>query len=123
LAFVSDEPITSPFFENSPDVAQPIRESTSSGVREPREIRGRLRHCNGLRAPKATGRLGGWEGGSKAKPEVRIPVGRSSSWPRRWQFAFTSGRLLRSREGWGQPPERFSGGHVGCLHSPSCRGL
>ena len=44
---------------------------------EPRENRGRLRHCDGLRAPKATGNHHAWirwEGGSEVKPEVRIPV-------------------------------------------------
>lgn len=40
-------------------------------AREPRAIRGRLRHCNGIQSPNATGpaREAGWEGGSKVKPE------------------------------------------------------
>ena len=33
---------------------------TRPGIREPRENRGRLRHCNGLQTPKATGRAGGF---------------------------------------------------------------
>src|ERR1700722_12629059 len=44
----------------------------SSNVREPRENRGRLRHCNGLQTPIATGIRR--EGGSEVKPEVRISV-------------------------------------------------
>src|SRR6266404_6322227 len=44
--------------------------SPQPGVREPRENRGRLRHCNGLQTPKATGSAKrNWEGGS----EVQAP--------------------------------------------------
>ena len=47
---------------------------------EPRGNRGRLRHCNGLQTPTATGhepgrRERGW------RPQVRIPVWLCSSWP------------------------------------------
>ena len=35
--------------------------------REPRENRGRLRHCNGIQTPRATGREIGWEGGSEVQ--------------------------------------------------------
>src|SRR5271154_6361885 len=34
---------------------------------EPRENRGRLRHCDGLQTPKATGSARSWEGGSEAR--------------------------------------------------------
>ena len=43
--------------------------------REPRENRGRLRHCNGIQTPRATEpEIRDWEGGSEVKPEVRIPI-------------------------------------------------
>ena len=50
-------------------------------AREPRVIRGRLRHCDGIQAPIATGRSqGGREGGSEVRsPKVRIPVWLRSS--------------------------------------------
>jgi hypothetical protein len=53
---------------------------TQFSVGEPRENRGRLRHCNGLQTPIATVRTGGREGGSEVKPEVRIPAELCSSW-------------------------------------------
>jgi hypothetical protein len=42
-------------------------------VREPRVNRGRLRHCDGLQIPKATGLQTG-KAGTRFEPEVRIPV-------------------------------------------------
>src|SRR4051812_38205336 len=44
-------------------------------AREPRVIRGRLRHCNGIQAPFATVRAqAAGKAGARSKPEVRIPV-------------------------------------------------
>ena len=52
-----------------------VRTVTQANVREPRENRGRLRHCNGLQTPTATDRSPlDREGGSEVRPEVRIPV-------------------------------------------------
>jgi hypothetical protein len=42
-----------PFFEIANCL---VRSITQTNVREPRENRGRLRHCNGLQTPTATGR-------------------------------------------------------------------
>lgn len=55
----------SPFFETGGHCPS----STQPSVREPREIRGRLRHCNGLQTPRATGSPTNREGGS----EVQAP--------------------------------------------------
>jgi hypothetical protein len=53
-----------------------------SNVREPRENRGRLRHCNGLQTPISHyPASAGREGGSEVRPEVRIPVCLRSSGP------------------------------------------
>src|SRR5882672_4816368 len=69
--------------DHSPSPPQP-------GVREPRENRGRLRHCNGLQTP--TGHCPALnkrrrEGGSEVTSEVRISVWLCSSWlPKRSQL-------------------------------------
>src|SRR5204863_3344010 len=57
-----------------------VHPSPQSNAWEPRGNRGRLRHCNGLQTPTATGhepgrRERGW------RPQVRIPVWLCSSWP------------------------------------------
>ena len=45
-----------------------VRAITQANVREPRENRGRLRHCNGLQTPTATDRSPlGREGGSEVQ--------------------------------------------------------
>ena len=72
--------------------------SSQPGVREPRENRGRLRHCNGLQTPTATGNAeaAGKAGArSKARSQdnglavlVEVPQ---------------CGATSPSREGWGQP--------------------
>ena len=82
------------------------RPSTSQlDVREPREIRGRLRHCNGLQTPKATGRASGSGRRERGlRPEVRIPVWLCSSWSCTQDSNLSAvrsvrGQLLRQREG------------------------
>src|SRR5271170_8074035 len=61
---------------------------------EPRENRGRLRHCDGLQTPIATGSIRNREGGSKVRdPVVRTSARLRSSGPAR------AGPLLRQREG------------------------
>ena len=84
--------------------------------REPRVNRGRLRHCNGLQTPKATGRQTGKAGARfEARSQdtglavlVAVPIPGPAS---------PSKRRMR-------PVSRaVFEGVVECLYSPSCRGL
>jgi hypothetical protein len=48
---------------------------TQSNIREPRENRGRLRHCNGLQTPTATGHTPGRrERGQARSQDIGLPV-------------------------------------------------
>ena len=86
MAFAGREHTTFPFFENDWMQVHPAKIQPNVG--EPRENRGRLRHCNGIRVPSAfapseaanvTAGLSSGKAGMRLKPGVRIPVGLCSS--------------------------------------------
>ena len=62
---------------------------TQSNVREPGEIPGRLRHCNGYKFPRPLVRVAEWEGGMRFEAEVRIPVWLCSSGSGRFRGHFS----------------------------------
>lgn len=84
-----------------------------SNVREPRERRGRLRHCIGLQTPKATGREAGKAG---ARHEARSQDTGWIALVRPRESAATSPQ----REGWGQPTEQFPPGSCALPSTPIC---
>src|SRR6266404_9406524 len=97
--------------------------SPQPSVREPRENRGRLRHCNGLRTPTATG-LTGREGGSKASSSKSgYQLGCARHGPPRTRI---SGMFLLRKEAdfsvkekdEASPRRECASGFVECLHSP-----
>ena len=87
-------------------------------VREPRENRGRLRHCNGLQTPTATGSAKwDWEGGSEVQaPSQDIGLVVLVVVPR-------CGTNFSVKEKDEASPSRECGrGFAECLRSPFCRG-
>jgi len=73
LAKISSGRITVLFFENDGLLIHPLVKTVK--IREPREIRGRLRHCNGLQTPIATGpRPGRRERGQARSQDIVLPV-------------------------------------------------
>ena len=87
-----------------------------SNVWEPRENRGRLRHCDGIRTPSPTGRMAG-KGEPGLKPEVRIPVGSRSSGLEGTLLSMPIRFSVKEKDE-ASPPGRFPTGLVECLHIP-----
>ena len=120
--------MTSVFFENR-WTTRPS--STQPGVREPRENRGRLRHCNGLQTP--TGHCsahafmrGGGKAGARLSPKSGYRSGCARRGPvlRPQMIRGTGmGQLLRQEKDEASLLRECETGFVGCLHSPFCRGL
>src|SRR5438067_2882728 len=110
----------------------PCPSSPQPGVREPRANRGRLRHCNGLQTPTATGPASG-----TGKAGVRFQArSQDTGLAVLVVVAMQSGRRFKSeRQGCIAPnfsvkekdeasPCRECGmGFAECLHSLICRGL
>src|SRR5262245_24009091 len=90
-------------------------QETQRNVWEPRENRGRLRHCDGLQAPQ-----GHW---SSARPGRRERGLRPASQDTGLAVLVVAARrapaakLLRQREGWDQTRPRVRTGTVKYLHS------
>jgi hypothetical protein len=92
---------------------------TRPGIREPRENRGRLRHCNGLQTPTATGsdstRIG--KAGARLSPKSGYRSGCARRGPG------VRGQLLRQEKDEASRFRECGIGFAECLHSPFCRGL
>ena len=95
------------------------------GVREPRENRGRLRHCNGLQTPTATASLitdGAGRRERGFRPEVRISVWLCSSGLRVPESPVRVANFSVKEKDEASPSREFGAGFDDCLHSPICRG-
>src|SRR5213083_2912660 len=105
-----------------------VRPATRASVREPRENRGRLRHCNGIQTPRATGREIGWEGGSEVQTrsqDIGLAALVVAAPGRTGMPVLAAGAASFSVEEKDEASllHRLSGESVGCLHSPFWRGL
>jgi len=70
--------------------------------REPRENRGRLRHCNGIQTPTATEpEIGIGKAGARLNPKSGYRFSRAR------RGCHLGSQLLRQREGWDQLAELF----------------
>ena len=88
-------------------------------VREPRENRGRLRHCNGLQTPRATDRAGGI-----GKAGERTQARSQDTGLAVLVMVPQSGTNFSVKEKDEASPLRVCAmGFAECLHSPFCRGL
>lgn len=93
----------------------PSRSQPGDG--EPRENRGRLRHCNGLQTPTATGPAPGRRERGHARSQDTGPVVLVGRVP---QVAGRDNFSVKEKDE-ASRVELFSRGFAECLHSPICR--